>query len=1087
MHRLLVSAVLGLTVAGSASAQTLDSLTVNALRWRTIGPANFEGRVTDIDGIPGSATFFVAAAAGGVWKTTNGGVTFRPTFDTYPCASTGAIAIAPSDTQTVYLGTGEPNSRNSIEPGCGMYKSTDGGITWRPIGLEKTQHIGRIIVHPTNPNILYVAALGAAWKSNPERGLYKSTDGGQTWQLIKFISDKAGFIDVQMHPTNPNILLAASWERVRGPYFLRSGGPGSALWKTTDGGTTWTEIKGGGWPETPKGRISPRFAPSNGDIVYAMVEADSIRGRSGTGPRQKLANGLYRSKDGGASWEKMNDANTRPFYYSQVRVHPRNPDRVWFSSTPVLVSNDGGKTTRPTTVDVHVDHHAHWIDPTRPGYQVVGNDGGIAITNDDGGAWHFGAKLPLAQPYEVAYDFSVPYKVCGGMQDNGTWCGPSRRKNEPVTNAFWFTYNGGDGFYAAVHPTEPWILFGESQGGNIGRYDMRSAVRVPLVKPTWRPRYAQYEDSILITRGDTATQLTRETERRLADLRSRQRVDSAELDIRWNWNTPFFLSPHDANVFYTAGNRVMKSTQRGDNLYPISPDLSKRQMAKVDTSMNKTGGITLDATGAETYGTVVTLAESHVRPGFLWAGTDDGNVWFTRTDGSTWEPIPATRFAGLPAGDVYVTRIEASHFDSLTAYVAFDNHRWNDFAPYLYVTNDGGRSFRPIVNDLPSGGVDYLRVVREDPSNRDLLYVGTARGVYVSLNRGQNWHRFMTGLPTVPVHDLQIHPRDRELIAATHGRGFWIVDVAPLQQLTPAVLAKNVHLFAPRRAFEYGQGPTMGASSNGSGQSFFEAPSPQHGADIVYRLGNASRDTARIAITSAGGDTVRTLTHVPRRAGVHRVVWDLRGTNPRRPLTASARRDSALMARRAAAVIDSLQKTGKVSAAALSELREQVADRAAGAGGGGFGGGGGGGGGASQTAALNARLGPGGTWNERPGEGDVGGGGGGGFGTGGLNTAMVRAFGSAESFSAAFPGGAQEVQSLFCVPGRPGVGALGGGCGVRGGGGGGFGGQPPIVQTGDYLVTLRIGNTVERQVLRVEHVKPGEDSVVLTSQEDKNR
>jgi hypothetical protein len=299
MHRFrLLTLVVGAVASATpASAQTLDSLTLNALRWRTVGPANFEGRVTDIDGIPGGKTFFVAAAAGGVWKTTNGGVTFRPTFDTYPCASTGAIAIAPSDTQQVWLGTGEPNSRNSIEPGCGVYKSTDGGLTWRSMGLEKTQHIGRIVVHPTNPNIVYVAALGAAWKANPERGLYKTTDGGQTWQLIKFISDKAGFIDVQMHPTNPNILLAASWERVRGPYFLKSGGPGSALWKTTDGGATWTEIKGGGWPETEKGRISPRFAPSNPDVVYAMVEADSIRGRpSRPGqPRQSLANGLYRS------------------------------------------------------------------------------------------------------------------------------------------------------------------------------------------------------------------------------------------------------------------------------------------------------------------------------------------------------------------------------------------------------------------------------------------------------------------------------------------------------------------------------------------------------------------------------------------------------------------------------------------------------------------------------------------------------------------------------------------------------------------------------------------------------------------------
>ena len=1065
MHRnRWFSLVAGALVATtSASAQTTpDSLTLNALRWRTVGPGNFEGRVTDIDGIPGSATFFVAAAAGGVWKTTNGGVTFRPTFDTYPCASTGAIAIAPSDTMTVWLGTGEPNSRNSIEPGCGVFKSTDGGLTWKAMGLDKTQHVGRIVVHPTNPNIVYVAALGPAWKSGGDRGLYKTTDGGTTWQLIKAGGNATtGFIDVQLHPTNPDIILASSWERIRGPYFLRSGGPGSALWKSTDAGATWTEIRGGGWPETMKGRISPRFAPSNPNIVYAMVEADSIRGRPSRAgqARQTLANGLYRSEDGGATWTRTNNANTRPFYYSQVRVHPRNPDRVWFSSTPVLVSNDGGKTTRTTTVGIHVDHHAHWIDPTRPDYQIVGNDGGIAITQDDGGAWHFGAKLPLAQPYEVSFDYAIPYNICGGMQDNGSWCGPSRRKNGPVTNAYWFTFNGGDGFFTAQHPQEPWILWGESQGGNIGRFDMRTGVRTALVKPNWRPRYMQFEDSILITRGDTARPATRDVERRITEFRTRQRADSAELDMRWNWNTPFLLSPHNPNVFYAAGNRVVKSTDRGDDLFMISPDLSKKQWAKIDTSMRKTGGITLDATGAETYGTIVSLAESHVRPGYLWAGTDDGNVWFTRNDGAQWEQIPAARFPGLAAGDVYVTRIEASHFDSLTAYIAFDNHRWNDFTPYVYVTTDGGRSFRSIAANLPTGGPDYLRVIREDPINRDLLYAGTGRGVYVSLDRGRSWSRFMTGLPTTPVYDLQIHPRDRELIAATHGRGFWIVNVNPLQQLTPAVMAKNVHLFAPHTAFEYGQGPTMGASANGAGQGNFEAPSPAHGADITFRLASQTRDTVRIVITNALGDTVRTL-NGPRSAGVHTVTWDLRGSAPRRELSLSERRDSALAAQRATFVIDSLEKTGKIPAPVIRSMRTMASGQLPP----GFGFGGGGGGGGGGSAALTARLGPGGTWVERPGEGNPPGG-----GRGGAARAaqMAQAFGGPEEMMAAFPGGFQEIMALFQVPGRPNVSAFGGG------GGGFFGGnQAPTAQTGDYVVTLKVGGETQRQLLRVEHVDP---------------
>src|SRR6185503_11495492 len=709
-------------------------------------------------------------------------------------------------------GTGEQNSRNTIEPGCGIYKSTDGGITWKPMGLEKTQHIGRIVVHPTNPNIVYVAALGAAWKANPERGLYKTEDGGQTWKQVKFVSDKAGFIDVGIDPKNPNVIWASSYERVRGPYFLRSGGPGSNLWKSTDAGATWTEIKGGGWPDTEKGRINFSIFLQNPDVVYAMVEADSVRGRKAAAgqklARQRLANGLYRTQDGGKTWEKMNDANTRPFYYSQVRVNPRNQNRVFFSSTPVLVSDDGGKTARTATVGIHVDHHAMWIDPNDPERMIVGNDGGIAISYDAGGAWSFGAQLPIGQFYDVSYDFEVPYNICGGAQDNGSWCGPSRRKNGPVTNAYWFTIAGGDGFYTAQHPLEPHVVWGESQGGNISRLNLKTGERTTLVKPSWRPVYQTLEDSILITRGDTNSPATKEQSTRISELRSRQKADSAQLDLRFNCETPFFLSPHNPAVFYAGGNRVLKSTQRGDNLYPISPDLSKKQMAKIDTSMNKTGGITLDATGAETYGTVVSLAESYVRPGFLYAGTDDGNVWTTKTDGASWEQIPINRFAGLASGDVYVSRIEPSHFDSLTFYITFDNHRWNDFTPYVYATTDGGKSFRSIASDLPTGSADFVHVVREDPYNRDLLYVGTSLGAYVSLDRGGHWQKFMAGMPTVPVYDLKIHPRDRELIAATHGRGFWIVDIAPLEQLAGEsgrkIVAENTVLFQPKTAFEYG-------------------------------------------------------------------------------------------------------------------------------------------------------------------------------------------------------------------------------------------------------------------------------------------
>jgi photosystem II stability/assembly factor-like uncharacterized protein len=1089
----LLAGVALTSVATVVGAQSIDSLTLAGLRWRTVGPANFEGRVADIVGIPSpSRTFFVAAAGGGIWKTTNAGTTFRPVFDNEPVVSMGALAIAPSDTMQVWAGTGEQNSRNTIEPGGGIYKSTDGGITWKLMGLEKTQHIGRIVVNPTNPNIVYVAALGAAWKSNPERGLYKTEDGGQTWKLVKFINDKTGFVDVAIDPKDPNVVWASAYQRVRGPYFLISGGPGSGLWKSTDAGNSWTEIKGGGFPETQKGRIMLAIYPQDPNIVYASVEADSVRGAAATkdGKRQKLANGLYRTKDGGKTWEKMNDADTRPFYYSQVRVDPRNADHVWFSSTPVLVSSDGGKTARTATQGIHVDHHAMWVDPNDPNHFIVGDDGGISITWDGGGNFDFPANLPIGQFYDVSYDFEFPYNICGGAQDNGAWCGPSRRKTGPVTNAYWFTISGGDGFYTAQHPTEPWVVWGESQGGNVSRLNLKTGERTSLVKPSWRPLYQTLEDSILITRGDTTSPATKTQEQRIAEYRAKQKADSANLDLRFNWETPYFLSPHNADVFYIGGNRVLKSTQRGDNLYPISPDLSKHEWAKIDTSMNKTGGITLDATGAETYGTVVALAESYVRPGFLYAGTDDGNVWTTRNDGSTWEQIPATRFAGLATGDVYVSRIEPSHFDTLSFYITFDNHRWNDFTPYVYATTDGGKTFRSIAGGLPhESPADFVHVVREDPYNRDLLYVGTSRSAYVSVDRGQSWHRFSSGMPTVPVYDLKIHPRDRELIAATHGRGFWIVDVAPLEQMAGdsgrKVLADNAYLFAPTTAFEYGQGPAVGASSNGEGQKVFNAPSPQYGAEIVYRVagnaagtaalagsasdangsaaanggrgGRAPREQAKIVITDARGDTVRTL-NGPTSAGLHRVTWDFRGKAPVRVLSVSEKRDSIVRANRMNFVFDSLEKAGAVPKQTLDRLRQMIAS-----GNPGFGRGGGGG-----------RGGPGGGWVARPGEGAfIGGRGGRGAGQG----EGAQAGGGEENIQdllEQFPGGAEELGELLRTPGQRG-GRGGGGFGAIFGFGGGRGNQAPVVNSGDYLVTLSVGGRTYKQVLRVERASGGDD------------
>lgn len=1054
---------LALLLCGTAAtlhAQAIDSAATVNMKWRNLGPANFMGRLADVVGIPGpSKTLFIAAAAGGVWKTTNNGQTWRPVFDDKRVASLGSLAIAPSDTQQVWLGTGEPHSRNSIEPGAGIYKSMDGGITWKLMGLEKTQHIGHIEVDPRNPNVVWVAALGAAWTSNPERGLYKTSDGGTTWQLVKFINDKTGFVDVDIDPKNPDVMYATSYQRLRTPYSLNSGGPGSALWKSVDAGKTWTEITGNGFPTGPKGRMEIAIARSNPDIVYAMVEAATAdKNGKYAAERTPAANGLYRSADAGKTWVKTNNANVRPFYYSQVRVDPKNPDRVYFSSTQLQVSDDGGKTSRVAAQSVHVDDHGLWIDPNDPERWALANDGGVAITFDKGGNFVQGMNVPVAQFYEVSYDMSVPYNVCAGAQDNGTWCGPSRRKAGGVNNAYWYTIAGGDGFYTDQDPTNPDIKFGESQGGNVSRVNVRTGERASMRKPSWQEQYKRWEDSIAIVRGDLSKPVTKEMAKALDALKAKQKQDSVDLALRFNWNSPFFLSPHNAKTFYFGGNRVLKSTKQGDDLYLISPDLSKKLAAKIDTSMNLTGGITLDATGAETYGTIVALAESYMKPGLLFAGTDDGNVWKSPNDGASWENL-TSRFPGLP-GELYVARIEPSHFDSLTFYVAFDNHRYNDFTPYLYATNDGGKTFRSIVNNLPKDMPgDYLHVVREDPTNANLLFVGSSVAVYASIDKGATWSRFMSGMPTVPIYDLKIHPRDHELIASTHGRGIWVADITPLQQMTPTVLAADAYLFAPHTAYQWGEGPTLMASGNGNAQAFFQVPSPAYGADIWYRVG-AGGGSPRIIITTVGGDTLANLAGAGG-PGVHAVTWNFRGRAPAAvaaSLSPSEKRDSVIKATRAPMVLDSLTKAGYDSTA-LARVKQLLNPPA-----GGFGGRGGQ---AGRTGIGCER--PLSQWDAfcaRPGEGSV------------ARNGLVA--------DATAGGGVQRgpepenVRRVFDIIGLKMPAPAG-----RGFGGFGVGGSE--ASTGSYLITLKIGDKSYKQVLKVERVSGGESAGFSFFGDDEHR
>ena len=1052
----LVSSLAMLTLfTTSASAQLntpLDSSVLDVFRWRQIGPAVMSGRITDVEAVPSNSKIvYVVAATGGVWKSVNNGTTFNPVFEKERVASLGDLAIAPSNPDILYLGTGEEDSRNSISPGGGIYKSTDAGRTWKLMGLEATQHIGRIVVHPTDPNTVYVAALGKAWGRNPERGLYKSTDGGVTWKLSKFISSQAGFVDLAMDPTNPDILFASSWNRIRTPYDLTSGGPGSGLWKTTDAGNTWTEISGNGFPTTMKGRIGIAIARSNPKYIYTWVEADTlpVQLRKGQKPdtskAQRLNSGIYRSTDGGTTWTLMrrneqsnarqNYSEARPFYYSQIRVDPKNPERIYWMSSVFHFSDDGGKTDRRGALSLHTDWHAMWIDPDDPDHFILGEDGGIGITWDKGGTYDFPNIMPLGQFYAISYDMQKLYRVCGGLQDNGSWCGPTRTRNSVgIQNSDWFNVGGGDGFYTAIDPNDPNIIYSESQGGNASRLDVNNGTRTPIMRGN--DLRGNYEDSLIVARGDTTQPVTPQITRALQDLRRRAAADTARR-YRFNWSAPFFLSPFAPTTVYMGGNQLLKSVDRGDNFYPISPDLSAKDSFRLKASLETTGGITKDATGAETHGTITTVAESPIRPGILWVGTDDGNVWVTPNDGGTWTNLTG-RFPGVPA-KTWVSRVEPSHFDTATVYVTFDGHRNDDFRPYVFVSNDFGRTFRSIANNLPTGGPDFVHVVREDLANRDLLFLGTDVGLYVSTNRGITWQKFMTGMPTVPVHDLKIHPRERELIAATHGRSIYVTDISPLEEMKDASMSGS-YFFTPKTAYQY----TLVRGQAWYGNHGYVASNPPYGASFVYRVtGGERRDSAKIVITNIAGDVVRNLTG-PGGPGTHRITWDLRSNS--RPLSPSQRRDSAAAARVRAQRQDSIARAGgDTSAAGGGRGFPQGAD-------------------SSGMAALRDSM------NARRARGD----------TAGVRVlrdsiaARMRAAGGGRFGGGPGGGGRRGTGGgEFDQPNlRPAEAPPGGGGGFGGGGRFGFGGgRPgPSVEAGDYLVTITANGHTMRQTVHVERI-----------------
>lgn len=838
---LIIAIILGLTPSWFFSAAKTQERTplqefeippqfFSQLAWRNIGPANMMGRITDIEGVPGNPqVVYVGTASGGVWKTTNGGITWKPIFDRQPVASIGDIALEPGNPEVIYVGTGEANLRNSVSFGQGVYKSTDGGKTWVHLGLEDTRHISRIVINPRRPEVVLVGAVGHAFGPNKDRGVFLSQDGGRTWQKVLYLDEYHGVSDLEINPQNPNIVYAGLWYFVRYPWTFRSGDTQGGLYRSIDGGQTWQKLTKG----LPRliGRIGVKVAPSNPQVVYVMTESPE-----GT---------LYRSDDGGDSWRcvsKEVGIVSRGFYYTDLRVDPQDENRVYAVSSRLQVSEDGGRTFKTISAATHVDYHALWIDPLNPQRMWQGQDGGIAVSYDRGRTWEYVNVFPIGQFYQIFADNRVPfYFVGGGLQDNGTWYGPSRtRETFGILNDDWRMISFGDGFHGVVHPDNPELFLSESQGGNIYRTNMATREQ-QNVSP--QPRRAD---------GDPVK----------------------KLKYRFNWNTPIILSPHDKNTVYVGGNVVFKSKDFGTTWEVISPDLTTNDPEKQKTAG---GPAWPENTTAEYHCTIISLAESPVQPGILWAGTDDGYLHVTKNGGESWENVTAN-LPGLPPNSP-VSHVEPSRTSAGKAYVTFDRHLLDDFRPYVFVTNDFGVTWKEISTGLPATA--YVWVIREDPRNPNILYLGTELGLFVSFSGGERWQKFhLANLPTVAVHDILIHPRENDLILGTHGRALWILDdITFLQELTPEVINQPVYFFSPRLTYRFAQKPTR----YGLGDKVFRGPNPPYGVLITYLVNRqiSPKETTRLEVYDSSGQLIRTIRRVPTHRGLNRIAWDLRYEPPR--------------------------------------------------------------------------------------------------------------------------------------------------------------------------------------------------------------
>ena len=883
----LVSVVI--TTAPSMAQQTgelvnaSDDPLLQGFRWRSIGPVGQGGRVDDIAVNPKNPkNFFVGFATAGLWKTTNNGTTFRPVFDTYSTHSIGAIGLSPSNPDIVYIGTGEANNRQSSSFGEGMYKSTDNGETFVHIGLRETQSIARVVVHPSNPDVVWVAANGQLFGPNPERGVFKTIDGGETWGKVLYIDENTGATDLLMDPSNPDILFAATYQRRRTACCFVGGGPGSGIWTSQDGGESWNRVEGNGLPNGTMGRIALAMTPANPDVVYAQIEVAADKedqlneveseewqrlAREDATPPDPEWNGIWRSTNKGRSWEFRSNENGRPMYFSQIRVSPQDPDLVYVVDQRVHKSRDGAATFETLEGYGHVDQHAIWIDPTDHDHIMIGNDGSVDITWDQGETWESLRTWAVGQPYHVSADMRRPYYVCTGLQDNGSWCGPSSVRQGPILAQDWYRIGGGDGFYTAIDPTDFTVIYSESQNGNIRRGNLIDGETSSI-----RPRGASGRGGRGGRGGGGRSNIVPTPE--------------PNTEIRWNWNTPFIISPHNAQTIHTGSNHFFTSRDRGEN-WMMSPDLTKnidRDEIQIMGFYNAVERCRQNNRGVEcipsrndgvgSWSTIVSVSESPLVPGNLWAGTDDGNIQVSRDGGTTWTEVSRK----LPGGttEYYVSRVDASAHNAATAYVSIDGHKSNDLRPYIYVTRDYGASWTDISSNLPPYG--NVNTIRQDPRNPKLLYAGTEFGFFVSLDDGDSWKRFMPNLPVVRIDDVLVHPRDNDLILATHGRSIYILDdITALQTITEDVMAQDVHLFDPRPAILWNG--SIVSSRSVTGDKNWTGENAATGASIHYYLGDDVSGAVEIQITDVvTGDVVRDLQGTTT-AGLNRVQWNLRA-NP---------------------------------------------------------------------------------------------------------------------------------------------------------------------------------------------------------------